>query len=96
MEEKPWESKEKYVVGETGVGVIDLEPVIKFQQFAQTIWILIKFITKRDKRKDRDIQLSSHTIQGVNMPLNDFMKLAPSTFIEMNNSEDPQRFLDDI
>lgn len=30
------------------------------------------------------------------MLLNDFMKLTPSTFIGMDNSENPQRFLDDI
>jgi hypothetical protein len=97
VEEKPRELKEKNVVGETGVGVVDLESVIKFQQLSQTIWTSIKFIIKRDKRKDRDIQLSSHIIQEVNIiPLNDFMKLAPSTFIGMDNSKNPQKFLDDI
>jgi hypothetical protein len=97
VEEKPRESKEKNVVGEIGVGVVDLEPIIKFQQLNQTIWTSIKFIIKRDKRKDRDIQLSSPIIQGVNIiPLNDFMKLAPSTFIGMDNLENPQKFLDDI
>lgn len=62
VDKKHRESKEKNVVGETGVGVVDLEPIINFQQLSQTIWTSIKFIIKRNKRKDGDIQLSSHNI----------------------------------
>ena len=51
---------------------------------------------ERDRRRDRDVTSSSHTVQGVNVPLNDFIKLAPPTFTGMNSLEDPQRFLDDI
>jgi hypothetical protein len=45
---------------------------------------------------DRDVTSSSHTVQGVNVSLNDFMKLAPLTFTRMDSLKDPQRFLDDI
>jgi hypothetical protein len=45
---------------------------------------------------DRDVTSSSHIVQGVNVSLNDFMKLAPLTFTRMDSLKDPQRFLDDI
>jgi hypothetical protein len=51
---------------------------------------------KRDRRRDRDVSSSFHTIRGVNVSLNDFMKLAHSTFIEKDSSKDTQRFLYDI
>ena len=50
----------------------------------------------RDRRKDKDGSSLSHIIQGVNVSLNDFMKLTPPTFNRMNSLEDPQRFLHDI
>jgi hypothetical protein len=40
---------------------------------------------EREKRKDRDVPSSSHIVQGVDVSLNDFMKLTPSTFTGMNN-----------
>ena len=51
---------------------------------------------ERDRRRDRDVPSTFHTVQGVNMSLNDFMKLAPLIFTEMNSLKDPQMFLDDI
>jgi hypothetical protein len=51
---------------------------------------------ERDRKSDRDVPSTSHTVQGVNVLLNDFMKLAPSIFTGMDSSKDPQRFLDDI
>ena len=51
---------------------------------------------ERKRRKDKDISSTSYAVQGVNVPLNDFMKLTPPIFTGMNSSEDPQRFLDDI
>jgi len=62
MKEKPHESEEKNVVGETSVGVANPELVTKFRQLSQIMWTWIKLTIKRDKRKDRDIQSSSHTI----------------------------------
>jgi hypothetical protein len=62
VKEKPYESEEKNMVGETSVRVAYPEPVTKFQQLNQIMWTWIKLTIKRDKRKDRDIQSSSHTI----------------------------------
>ena len=51
---------------------------------------------ERDRIRDTDIPSTIHTVQGVNVSLNDFMQLAPPIFTRMNSLEDPQMFLDDI
>ncbi|XP_011043435.1 PREDICTED: uncharacterized protein LOC105138901 [Populus euphratica] len=84
------------MVDETIVGIADPEPVTEFQQLSQVVRTWIKFSMERDRRRDRDVTSTSHTVQGVNVSLNDFMKLAPPIFTGMDNSKDPQRFLDDI
>lgn len=96
VEEEPQEIEEEDIVDETGVGVADPEPVTEFQQLSQVVRTWIEFSMERDRRRDRDVPSTSHTVQGVNVPLNDFMKLAPPIFTGMDSSEDPQRFLDDI
>jgi hypothetical protein len=48
---------------------------------------------ERDRRRDRDVPSTSHIVRGVNVLLNDFMKLTPPIFTGMDCSEDPQRFL---
>jgi hypothetical protein len=49
----------------------------------------IEFIMERDMRRDKDVSSLSHTVQGVNVSLNDFMKLARPPFIGMDSSKDP-------
>ena len=44
---------------------------------------------ERDRRRDRDVSSSSHTIKGVNVSFNDFMKVACPTFTRMDISKDP-------
>jgi len=96
MEEEPQKIEEENMVNEIGVGVADPEPVTEFQQLSQVVRTCIEFTMERDRRRDKDLPSSSHTVQGVNVPLNDFMKLAPPIFTGMDSSEDPERFLDDI
>ena len=86
----PVEEEEEDIVDETGVGVADPEPVIEFQQLNQVMRTWIKFTMERDRRRDRDVPSTSHTFQGVNVPLNDFMKLAPPIFTGMDSSEVPR------
>ena len=50
---------------------------------------------ERDQRKDKDVS-SSQIVQGVNVSLNEFMKLAFPTFTGTDSLKDSQRFLDDI
>jgi hypothetical protein len=38
VEEEPQELEENNMVGETGVGVTNLESVIEFQQLSQSMW----------------------------------------------------------
>ena len=68
----------------------DPEPVTEFQQLSQVVRTWIEFSMERDRRRDRDVPLTSHTVQGVNVPLNDFMKLAPPIFAGMDSSEVPR------
>ena len=89
VEEEPQEIEKENMVDETGVGVADPELVTEFQQLSQVVRTWIEFTMERDKRRDRDVPSTSHTIQGVNVPLNEFMKLAPPIFIRMDSSEDP-------
>ena len=94
VEEEPQEIEEEDIIDETGVAVADPEPVTEVQQLSQVVRTLIEFTIKRDRMRDRDVPSTSHTVQAVNVPLNDFMKLAPPIFTGMDSSEDPQRFLD--
>ncbi|XP_034895577.1 uncharacterized protein [Populus alba] len=96
VEEEPQEIEEEDMVDETGVGVADPEPVTDVQQLSQVVQTWIEFTMERDRMRDRDVPSTSHTVQGVNVPLDAFMKLAPPIFTGINSSEDPQRFLDDI
>ena len=96
VEEESYEIEEENEVDGTGAGEAATEIMIELRQLSRTMRTWMEFNMGRDRRRDRDVPSSSHTIQGVNVPLNDFMKLAPPTFTGMNSSEDPQRFLDDI
>jgi hypothetical protein len=96
VKEESRELKVENIIGETGVGVANPEFVTEFQQLSKAMRTWMEFSMERDRRRDRDVPSSSHIVQGVNVSLNDFMKLAPPTFTGMDISEDPQRFLDDI
>jgi len=74
VEEEPQEIEEENMVDETGVGVADIEPVTEFQQLSQVMWTWIEFTIEREKRRDRDVPSSSHTVQ-----------LTSSTFTGMDN-----------
>ena len=85
MEEEPQKIEEENMVNEIGVGVADPEPVTEFQQLSQVVRTCIEFTMERDRRRDKDLPSSSHTVQGVDVSLNDFMKLTSSTFTGMDN-----------
>ncbi|XP_034888597.1 uncharacterized protein [Populus alba] len=96
VEEEPQGIEEEDMVDETGVRVVDPEPVTEVQQLSQVVQTWIEFTMERDRMRDKDVPSTSHTVQGVNVPLDAFMKLAPPIFTGIDSSEDPQRFLDDI
>ena len=89
VEEEPQEIEEEDTVDETSVGVADPEPVTEVQQLSQVVQTWIEFTMERDRMRDRHVPSTSHTVQGVNVPLDDFMKLAPLIFTRMDSSEDP-------
>ena len=67
------------------MGEAEPKTMTEFQQLCKAMQTWMEFTKERDRRRDRDILSSSHIVQGVNVSLNDFMKLAPLTFTGMNN-----------
>jgi hypothetical protein len=57
---------------------------------------LADLLAEREKEKDKNASSTSHTVHGVKVPLSEFLKLTPPTFKGVDNSEDPQQFLDSV
>jgi len=65
-------------------------------KIGQAMQTLADLLAKREKEKDKNASSTSHTVHGVKVSLSEFFKLAPSTFKGVDNSEDPQHFLDAV
>uniref|UniRef100_A0A6N2MJX2 Retrotransposon gag domain-containing protein n=1 Tax=Salix viminalis TaxID=40686 RepID=A0A6N2MJX2_SALVM len=96
VKKEPQELKKENLVDETGIGIVEPRPLTEFNQLCKTMRNWIEFTMERERRKDKDISSTSYVVQGVNVPLNDFMKLTPPIFTGMNSSEDPQRLEGDV
>jgi len=57
---------------------------------------LADLLAEREKEKDKNASSTSHTVHRVKVPLLEFLKLTPPTFKGVDNSEDPQQFLDAV
>uniref|UniRef100_A0A6N2MM29 Retrotransposon gag domain-containing protein n=1 Tax=Salix viminalis TaxID=40686 RepID=A0A6N2MM29_SALVM len=85
VKKEPQELKTENMVDETGIGIVEPRPLTEFNQLCKTMQNWIEFTMERERRKDKDISSTSYAVQGVNVPLNDFMKLTPPIFTGMNN-----------
>uniref|UniRef100_A0A6M2EZQ9 Retrotransposon gag domain-containing protein n=1 Tax=Populus davidiana TaxID=266767 RepID=A0A6M2EZQ9_9ROSI len=65
-------------------------------KIGQAMQTLADLLTEKEKEKDKNASSTSHTLHGVKVPLAEFLKLAPPTFKGVDNSEDPQQFLDAV
>ncbi|XP_073268753.1 uncharacterized protein [Populus alba] len=65
-------------------------------KIGQAMQTLANLLTEKEKEKDKSASSTSHTVHGVKVPLSEFLKLAPPTFKGVDNSEDPQQFLDAV
>jgi len=65
-------------------------------KIGQLMLIMTNLLAKRENEKDKNVYSTSHIVHGVNVPLLEFLKLAPPIFKGVNNSKLPQYFLDAV
>ena len=65
-------------------------------KIGQAMQTLADLLAERENEKDKNASSTSHTVHGVKVPLSEFLKLTPPTFKGVDNSEDPQQFLDSV
>jgi hypothetical protein len=58
-------------------------------KIGQLMLIMTNLLAKRENEKDKNVYSTSHIVHGVNVPLLEFLKLAPPIFKGVNNSKLP-------